>query len=57
MANGFEICGREAELLQLRELAKAEIGIVGAVGDLRGRHELEKRGHGRREGRVRGGQL
>ena len=36
-----------------RELAKAEIRIVAAIGDLRGRHELEERGHGRGRCRVR----
>jgi hypothetical protein len=45
MADGIEISGRQSELLQLGDLAKAETGVVGTVGDLRDWHELHERGH------------
>src|SRR5260370_12936805 len=54
MASGIESSDRQSELLQVGDLAKTEIGVVGAVGDLRDGKELDERGHCRREGRVRG---
>src|SRR6202021_2913613 len=54
VTDGVEISGRQTKLLQLSDLAKSEIGIVGPIGDLGDRHELHQRGHRRREGRVRG---
>src|SRR6185312_11631365 len=39
-ADRLEIGGAKAKLLEVLHLIKPEIGIVRAVGDLRGRHEL-----------------
>src|ERR1700676_3486335 len=44
----------ETHLPQARDLTKREIRVVGAVGDLRCRYELEQRRHRRRTRRVRG---
>jgi hypothetical protein len=43
MANGIEISGRQSKLLQVGDLAKTEIGVVGTVGDLRVRPETSGR--------------